>query len=281
MMTWFQILPIGRKHFSPLAGFLFILTLSWYVWTWVVPPQPRIIIRPFNDSDFVAFTSDSRILITREFPGSMLPVVSSWGVTVGRPSRIQLWNTQDGTLLQTFRDEWAEMDCVLPSPDGLHLVGWARGKPGKSPNFIKMYDLLRGEPNQSAILPCKYGSPMEFQFSADGNWLGISPRSGYGGHFYLWRIGSDNLVFFDGHGERLSFSEDGEFLAASEQGPREFRVEVWRLSDLAQPLRKYKWPAYEGFVFPDCRTAATYQTYDEIHSKPLRPSYGTWLPAGS
>jgi WD40 repeat protein len=262
MITWSQI----RRHYKKLCfrmlSFLFLLLASWCLWVWMIPPQPRAIVVPFKDSDFVAFTSDSKLLISREPQWHLPPGEMDWRKEVRCPSRIQVWDARSGTLLRTFSDEWADMDRVIPSQDSGRLIGWASGKPGKSPDVIMTCDLRSGEVFERVTLPAKYWNWAKIVMSPDDRWLGIEPTSGFVEQFRLWRIGSNQLMRFDGIGPRLTFSENGEFLAASGQGASEFRVEVWRLNDLTKPWKKHKWPADQGFVFPDCRTAATYRRED-------------------
>jgi WD40 repeat protein len=262
MIIKFQTFLIRKKHFVSFIGFLLLLALSWYVWTWVIPQQPRATIIPLEDSEFVAFTFDSKKLITREPQWYMPPGAWRLWQMKRRPSCIQVWDAETGTLLRTLAGEWADTDSVIPAQDSQQLIGWTRGEREKTPDSIKTCDLLSGETIQQASLPCKYGSLVKLEYSPDGKWLGITPISGFVEHFHIWRVGSDKLVHFDNIGARITFSEDGEFLAGSDEGASEFSVEIWRLHDLSRPWRKYKWAADEGFVFPDCKTAATYHRND-------------------
>jgi WD40 repeat protein len=260
MMMRFGVLQVCKKRLSHLLGFLFALAVSWYVWIWIVPPRPRALIVPFSDSDFVAFTADSRVLITREPQWHTPPGATRLWDVVSRPSRIQVWDTQDGALLRTLSGEWAEMDRVIPARDSRRLFCWAGGTPEKSPDLIKTCDLLCGEVIERAAMPAKYLNCVALELSPDDKWLGIAPTSGYVGHFKLWRIGSNNLIRFDGEGPRLTFSEPGGLLAASGQGAWDFTVAVWELDDPARLWKRHKWSADDGFVFPECRTAATYHS---------------------
>src|SRR5260370_30425038 len=114
MAAWSQLLRYFKKHLGRLLSFLFLLAVSWYVWGWMVPPRPRAILTPFIDSEFVAFTFDGEMLITREPQWQLPPGAMNLRDMVSRPSRIQVWDTQIGTLLHTLSGEWAGMDSVMP-----------------------------------------------------------------------------------------------------------------------------------------------------------------------
>jgi WD40 repeat protein len=262
MITRSHVLSFCKRHLFRLLSFVFLLAASWYVWVWVIPAQPRATFVPFSNSDFVSFTADSRILITREPQRRLRP--GGWGLRdmVSCPSRIQMWDVKNGTLLRTLSGEWADMDCVAPTADSRRLVAWKGGKPGESPNVIQTCDIRSGEIIERITQDANDRSGMAMEFSADDKWLAITPHSGNVGHFYLWRKGSDNFIHFDGAGPRLTFSEDGQLMAASDCGVGDFSIEVWRLCDLTRPWRKVKWSGEKGIVFPDCRTAATYHLKD-------------------
>jgi WD40 repeat protein len=262
MSNSFPILSRCKRLFRRALPFLFLLAVTWYVWVWLVPAKPRTILVPFPDSDFVAFTTDSRILVTREPQWYAPPGATKLWDMARCPSRIQVWDTQDGALLRTFNGKWADSDDVIPTRDNKKLLGWAGGTPGKSSDWIQTCDLFSGEVIDQAMMAAKYGSYVDLAWSPDDKWLGISPRSGYVGYFKLWRVGSNSILLFDNAPPLLTFSENGEFLVASGQGAWEFRAEVWRLDNLKQPWKKHKWSANEGFVFPGCKTAATFHTKD-------------------
>src|SRR4029077_8564532 len=116
MISRDQTCLVCKKNCFRFVGFLLTLTFCWYFWLWIVPPQPRAFIVPFSESDFVSFSSDSRMLITREPQWNFRPGSTLWDV-MSHPSRIQLWDAQNGTLLRTYSAEWADMDRVIPSRD--------------------------------------------------------------------------------------------------------------------------------------------------------------------
>ena len=267
MRSWIQKLLFCKKYFIPVFSFLFLFTMSWLVWVWLIPPQPRAIITPLTDSKFIAFTPDSRFLITREpqwcsraraksaqeepfpIPGSIWDVCSC-------PSRIQVWDARNGTLVHTFGGEWADMEEVIPAPDSQHLIGWMNGDPGKSPDLILMSDLPSAENSKRVTTLAKERSFVRLTVSRDEKWLIVEPRSGVMYQCWLWRIGSDNLVRFDRTGPTITFSEDGEYVVTSGD---EFEVNAWRLDDLRRPWMEHRWSADGGVVFPGGRTAATYR----------------------
>jgi WD40 repeat protein len=260
MRTWSQKLLLCKKHFIRVFSFLFLFTMSWFAWVWLIPPQPRAIIVPLTDSKCVAFTPDSGFLITREPqwyspPGSM----SVWDER-SCPSRIQVWDVQNGTLLHTFSDEWTDMEEVTPTPDSRRLIGWVSGEPEKSPDLIETCDLLSGGNSKRVTLPAKAHSFARLEFSPDDKWLIVAPKSGVMYQGWLWQIGSDNLVRFDGIGPTMAFSENGEHVVVANKGDGgKFTVKVWPLNDFTRPWKEYTWSADRGMVFPGGRTAATYR----------------------
>ena len=229
---------ITRSRILGLLLFLMLLVLSAFFWVGIVPPQPRAIVEAFSNSDFVAFTPDSEILVTR-----------------------QAWNVRDGTLLQTLDEEWAKTDCVIPAPDSRRLIGWIGGRPEESPNVLMTCDVRSGKVINRLTHPCEFNIDHQLIISPDGQWLAIAPAPYHHGCFYLWRIGSDQLVYFDDSYSQVVFSADGERLAATHvgqapDGQDTFGVEVWRLADLRR-LWKHSWPANQGFVLATCKTVAT------------------------
>ena len=262
---------ITRSRILRLLIFLMLLALSACFWVGIVPPQPRAIFEPFSDTDFVAFTPDSEILVTRQ-PRWVWPTgVRPWqqtppGSLMGgeeRPGRIQVWNVREGTLLQSLDGDWAKAEGVIPAPDSQRLIGWINGEADESPHVLLTCDLRSGEVIDRLTYPYSYFSDTQLVISPDGQWLAITLLPGVG-PFYLWRIGSNRLSCFDGAYEQITFSKDGELLAATssltatDQEDGECNVVVWRLVDLTRPWRKQRWPAQGGRVLPGCGTVATF-----------------------
>src|SRR5260370_41803421 len=116
MAAWSQLLRYFKKHLGRLLSFLFLLAVSWYVWGWMVPPRPRAILTPFIDSEFVAFTFDVEMLITREPQWQLPPGEMNLRDMGSRPSRIQLWDTHIGILLITLSGESDGQEYEIPTP---------------------------------------------------------------------------------------------------------------------------------------------------------------------
>jgi WD40 repeat protein len=268
-MALLQKLSRYKKHCIWMVGFLVLITISWFVWTWLIPQKPRAVIFPLDGSSFVTFTPDSKVLITREpqwySPSGPGPV--SMFAMRPRPSRIQVWDSRDGALLHTFGEVWADTQQIIPTPDSLRLIGWVSGDPEKSPDFVESCDLLTGENSKRVALAAKEHSFVGLEFSPDNKWLIVSPTSGVMYQCWLWRIGSDNLVRFDRSGPTITFSENGDRVAVSEPDARTFSVKAWALDDLTKPVKEYSWPAEEGIVFPGASAAATYHVEDSKIAK--------------
>jgi WD40 repeat protein len=289
---------IAKKHLVRLSSFLLLLTLSAFFWVGIVPPQPRAMFEPFSDSDFVAFTPDSEILVTRQprwvWPTSTRPweqpaPTSLIGGGEERPGRVQVWSVQDGTLLQTLDGEWAKTDCVIPAPDSKSLIGWVGGRPESldlpaAPNLLMTCDLRSGKVSERMTQPYPYefGIDSQLILSPDGQWLAIAAARDRRGPFYLWRIGSDHLMNFDDIYSQVTFSEDGERLAASwcltgtYQEDGEFNVVVWQLNDLTRPWRKQRWPAADGLVLPGCKTTATHHFHVHLPEGTKQDQLKVW-----
>jgi WD40 repeat protein len=259
MKPWDQARLLRKKYLIAVLAFLILFAVSLFLWTSLIPPRPRITIVPLIDSQLVAFSPDSRLLITRE-PQWYMPQDSMSSFDIRRrPAPIQVWDAENGTLLHSFADEWADMDEVIPAPNSRYLIGWKSGFPDSSPDLIETRDLVSGEKGTRVTLPAKEHSFASLGFSPDRKWLTITPRSGVMYQCWVWQLESDRLVRFDRIGPTVTISEDGQYMITSEQDSREFTIKVWRMGDFTRPEKEHVWTADEGVVFPDCQTVATYR----------------------
>lgn len=167
----------------PLLAFALVLVASWLVWTYLLPPRPRLSI-PVGGSFGHAFTADSGLLIAN-IPGG----------------GVGAYDASNGRLLQQFPGQWPNYEL---SPDG-HKIALV-----DSGNKVYSVRGLRSG-RELGRLQGVEGDISHMRFSADGKVLLIANLSGGRYHIKLWWFESDDgPVTIPGSLPHAAFPESGD-----------------------------------------------------------------------